>query len=328
VKASGMDVALFEAASARGKTDSSGDYRFDLKLPGYFAGRPLDQGAARVLVEATVKDSAGHSESRGEPITVSESPLILTAVPEGGALIPNLENQVFVLASYADGKPARADLTVAANGNSEQSVATDEGGVAVIRLAAGSHPGSLRVDATDREGNHVRTSVALQTRGGAEQILLRTERAVYRAGDRIALKVFATKQRGAVYLDVVKDRQTVLTRDVDLVNGQAEFTLVATPEMAGTLDLNAYLFGGDARPVADHRLVFVQPADELKIEASTDRPAYRPGEEARIRFRVTNSRGEGVQAALGLQVVDEAVFALRRSSPGSRRCSSIWRRRS
>jgi hypothetical protein len=76
VKASGMDVALFEAASAQGKTDRDGAYRFDLALPKYFAGRPLDAGAARVLVSATVKDSAGHAETRGEPITVSESPLI------------------------------------------------------------------------------------------------------------------------------------------------------------------------------------------------------------------------------------------------------------
>jgi len=30
---------------------------------------------------------------------------------------------------------------------------------------------------------------------------------------------------------------------VDLVNGQAELTLTATPELAGTLDLNAYMFG-------------------------------------------------------------------------------------
>src|SRR5206468_8111079 len=43
---------------------------------------------------------------------------------------------------------------------------------------------------------------------------------------------------------------------------------------------------------------------------------YKPGDEARIRFRVTNARGEGVQAALGLQVVDEAVFALAEKQPG------------
>ncbi len=41
-------------------------------------------------------------------------------------------------------------------------------------------------------------------RAGGEQILLRTERAVYRAGERIALKVFSTKKRGTAYIDVVK----------------------------------------------------------------------------------------------------------------------------
>ena len=45
-------------------------------------------------------------------------------------------------------------------------------------------------------------------------------------------------------------------------------------------------------------------------------PIYKPGDDARIRFRVTNSQGEGVQAALGLQVVDEAVFALAEKQPG------------
>ena len=47
-------------------------------------------------------------------------------------------------------------------------------------------------------------------------------------------------------MDVVKEGQTMLTRDLDIVNGQAELALTATPEMAGTLDFNAYLFGRDA----------------------------------------------------------------------------------
>jgi hypothetical protein len=122
---------------------------------------------------------------------------------------------------------------------------------------------------------------------------------VYRAGDRIQLKLFSTKERGAAYLDIVKDGQTVLTRDLDLVNGQADLTLTATPDLAGTLDVNAYIFSRDARPVADHRLVFVQPADELKIEAAADLPTSP----ATMRASVSASppRGEGVQAALGLQ---------------------------
>jgi uncharacterized protein YfaS (alpha-2-macroglobulin family) len=316
VKASGMDVAVYEVGTVRGATDGEGAYRFDLLLPRYMAGRTLNQGAARVLVEATVKDSAGHSETRGEPVTVSESPLVITAVPEGGTLIPGIENQVFVLTSYADGKPAKTELRVRAEGNREQSVATDDGGVALVRLAAASTPTMLAIDAKDQEGNSASSSVPLELRQGAEQILLRTERAVYRAGDRIELRIFSTRKRGAVYVDAVKDGQTVLTRDLDMKNGQAELSLTATPDLAGTVDFDAYLFGRDARPVADHRLVFVQPAGELKIEASANAAVYKPGDDARIQFRVTNERGEGVQAALGLQVVDEAVFALAEKQPG------------
>ncbi len=86
--------------------------------------------------------------------------------------------------------------------------------------------------------------------------------------------------------------------------------------MAGTVDFSAYLFGRDAQPVGDHRLLFVQPADELTIVTVADTQVYKPGADARIRFRVTNGHGEGVPAALGLQVVDEAVFALAEKQPG------------
>src|SRR5262249_2514121 len=78
IKATAVDVAQFEVGKAQGKTDAEGAYHFDIQLPRYFAGKPLSQGAARVLFEATVKDSAGHSESRGEPVTVSEHPFLIT----------------------------------------------------------------------------------------------------------------------------------------------------------------------------------------------------------------------------------------------------------
>jgi len=328
VKASSMDVAVFEAASSTGKTDSDGAFHFDLKLPTYFAGRPLNQGSARALIEATVTDSAAHAETRGEPITISESPLLITAVPEGGTLIPNIENEVFILASYPDGSPASAALTVHLPGRldhtpiggeqpeSDRQLSTDASGVAVLRINPRSGIESLRIDADDHRGNRTHSTVPLQTREGSDQILLHTNRAIFKAGDRIQLKVLSTRAHGAAYVDIVKNGQTILTRDLDLHDGQAELTLNTTPEMAGTLDIDAYIFGRDAQPVADHRLVFVQPAEELKVETTADSAVYRPGSEARVRFHVTNSRGEGVQAALGLQVVDEAVFALAEKKPG------------
>ena len=106
--------------------------------PTTLPGRPLSQGAARALVEATVKDSAAHAETRGEPITISQSSLLITAVPEGGSLIPHLENQVFLLTSYPDGTPASTALSVHLPNGSNQQISTDSGGVGVIRIDPGS----------------------------------------------------------------------------------------------------------------------------------------------------------------------------------------------
>jgi hypothetical protein len=315
VKASGVDVALFDASSVQGKTNHNGEYRFDLRLANYFVGRPLEHGLAKVLVEASVRDSAEHTETRGEPITVSESPLVITAVPEGGTLVPNLENQLFILTSYPDGTPAKADLKVSFAG-SDQQAKTDEGGVGIVSVKGDANPHNVAIKATDKDGNVAATTITLQNRSGEDQILLRTKKAVYRSGGRVHLSVLSTKERGTAYIDIVKDGQTIFTRDVEIDHGHAELSIAATPELAGVVDLSAYLFGRDAQPVGDHRLVFVEPADELKIQTVADAVTYKPGDDARVRFRVTNAHGEGVSAALGLQVVDEAVFALAAKQPG------------
>jgi uncharacterized protein YfaS (alpha-2-macroglobulin family) len=316
VKAEGIDVTTFNAGSNEGKTDHTGTYHFDFQLPGYLAGRPLEKGAAKMLVEATVKDTAGHSESRGEPITVSESAFLLTAIPEGGTLVPNLENQVFLLAAYPDGTPVDASLRVRSKSADEQKVTTDSGGLAVVTLKKPQKNEVLQIDGIDQEGEKVSATVPLQTRTGDEQVLLQADKAIFRVGDLIRFRMLTTKKHGTVYLDVVKDGQTVLTRDLDLADGEAELTMGASAELAGTVDVSAYMFGVNAQPVADHRLIFVQPPDELKVETVADRAEYKPGDDPHLQFRVTNKSGEGVRAALGLQIVDEAVFALAEKKPG------------
>ena len=315
VRAAGMDVERFETGTSQGPTDHDGAFAFDIRLPDYFAGNPSNHGATEVLVEATVKDATGHSEGRVEPLTVSGSPLLVTAIPESGSLMPNLENQVFVLVSYPDGTPAEADIRVQIPGSATQSATTDRGGIAIVAVrCVGST--TVRIDAKDHEGNHTSVRVPLESSSGPDQVLLRTERAVYRAGERIRLAVFSNGQGGSAYVDAVKDGQTIGTYDVGIVNGRAELDFAATPDMTGTVGFNAYLFGRAGHTIADHKLVFVQPADELRIQAELDQAVYKPGGEARIGFRVTNSKGEGVQAALGLEIVDQAVFALTQKQPG------------
>ncbi len=212
---------------------------------------------------------------------------------------------------------AQVDAAVRVNGGGQQHVATDRSGVAVIRVIPAKHGDTtLRIDADDRHGSNATNTVSLQSRDGEDQVLLRTECAIYKPGERFKVSVLTTLPHGTAYVDLIKDGQTILTRDVDIQNGRADLKLEVTPQMAGTLSVHAYLFSRDAQTLQDQRIIFVQPADELSIQATADAASYLPGSEARVHFHVTDARGEGVQAALGLEVVDEAVFALAEKQPG------------
>src|SRR5258706_6278020 len=213
-------------------------------------GSPLvSEWPALSFTVASTRTRAEHSETRGEPITVSESAFLITAIPEGGTLIPGLENQVFLLASYPDGSPVDADLRVRSNVESEQSVRTDEGGVAVINLRTPQGGETLQIEGKDNEGETVSAKVPLQLRAGDDQVLLRSDRAVYRSGDAIHLKVLTTMKHGTAYVVIVKEGQTILPLGLEINDGKAELTLAAGPEMAGTEDVNAYIFGRNAQPV-------------------------------------------------------------------------------
>ncbi len=88
------------------------------------------------------------------------------------------------------------------------------------------------------------------------------------------------------------------------------------PTLAGTVQINAYLIGENGEMMRDRRLVIVDPADDLKVSIRNDAETYLPGGEAQVSFRVTNASGRGVVSALGVMVVDEAVFALQEMQPG------------
>jgi len=140
-------------------------------------------------------------------------------------------------------------------------------------------------------------------------------RAVYKPGDRMEIKVLSTRQRGAAYIDLVRDGQTILTRDVDLENGHAQLSLTVTPEMCGTL---TWTHTSSAKTRGRHgpAIGICATRRRTSCEAKADAESYLPGSEARIHFRVTDQHGQGVSAALGLEVVDQAVFALAEKQPG------------
>lgn len=237
--------------------------------------------------------------------------------------------------------------------NSPADLVTDELGIAVVRVTAtpltepaaapaprrggrfgpmGIMPGrpgpasdqgtplALTAEAAADDGTSVTQPLTVTAGGGSADsaLLLRTDRVLAQVGDTITATAYSNATRGTIYFDLVKDRQTMLTAAADLKDGQATTPLTLTPELSGTVWLSAYriLPGGDI--VRATRPLFVNPANDLHIALHSDHDTYRPGPDnvAQVHFAVTDAKGQPVAAALGINVVDESLFAIQEMQPG------------
>jgi hypothetical protein len=346
VKASTFDVAFKEFATFKGKTDKRGHVKFEVKLPDYFVGLPLTKGNAVVRLEAKVTDTAEHTESVSRMVPVSDRPIRVSLIPEAGRLVPGLENTLFVAALYPDGSPASCSVDVwlgqKAQGKPIASLKTNQAGLAEMKLtpkpeqfrtgAWGQHniemlggtqqrwmPSNLfdlTAEARDTRGNKALSVAQLTSEPLGDNVLLRLDRAIYKGGDRLKVDVRSSAGMPTAYVDVIKSGQVMLTRWLDVRDGQARTSIDLPANLFGTLEVHAYQVLGSGEIVRDSRVVYVSPADELKVKVSADRDTYLPGRTATLRFEVSDRSGKPTPSALGVLIVDEAVYALQEMQPG------------
>ncbi|KPK77807.1 MAG: hypothetical protein AMJ79_02095, partial [Phycisphaerae bacterium SM23_30] len=320
IRCSRFDVAYDEFQVIQGQTDENGHYRFEIQLPEHFTGQPQQAGKASANFAVKIVDTVNHAESITHNVAVTDSPIIIAAVPESAGLIPKLTNKIYLVTTYADGSPAPCRLTWI-NSPSQKSIIanTDQAGFGEITLVPQTDASiTLSLIARDARGHTGRARVELNINSNMadESVMVRTDKSLYRLGDQVMISVFSTRKTGRVFVDLIKDRQTILTRTLELSDGKAWDTLSLDAASCGTVQVNAYLFGPDGTAAFDRRIIIVDPADDLNISITPDRQTYLPGSETQLSFNVTDKRGKGVAAALGVMVVDEALFALQQMQPG------------
>lgn len=355
VKASTFDYQFKEFDKRELKTDANGKVDFEVKLPDYFVGQPLDKGNALVKIDVSVKDTAEHTESITKTYPVAKDPIIITVIPEGGKIVPDVENIIYVLTSAPDGTPIQTIVTFKAD-KIEQKSKTNSVGFTSFKLKLpkdsfiqkcgqkhtcesynikdcdidpipeGCHLYEshkhlnkvLKVDITakDAGGNETKESQNLFTRLGKDNILLRLNKAIYKGKDTIVMDIFGTFDKGAVFIDIVKKGQTMLTTSCELKKGYAQYYLDPSSDIYGSIEIHAYKVMIDGNIVRDSKVAYVHPPQDLNISITKDKKVYLPGEDALIRFQVRDTDGKGVQSALGLVIVDESVYALQDMQPG------------
>jgi len=303
-------------ATASGKTDAEGRFHFAIPLKTHFVGQELKKGDAFISLEATVTDAADHSEKKTLDRTVTTAPIRVEVFPESGRLVQGVENILYIVTAYPDGRPAKTHLRL---GATRQETDTSDVGIAKVKITPTAPSLQLTITAEDKSGQRIRVTRDLRVGTPDESILVRTDRAVYRTGETVQVTLLSADRTGRVFLDVVKDRRTSLVKTIDVRDGVGTLALDLPPDLFGTLELHAYRIMQDGNIVGDARVIQVNRADDLRIKASLDKETYRPAEKALLDFVVTRADGTPTQAALSLAGVDEAVFALQEARPGLER---------
>jgi uncharacterized protein YfaS (alpha-2-macroglobulin family) len=285
----GREVELPPAVG--GKLDAEGRAELTLRAP--------VSGDARVAFEVTVKDAAGEERVAVVERVIAAQPIRIDVVRESRAQVDGVTGELFVLTSYPDGAPAQTSVRI---GN--VSAKTSASGVARLTVASA---GSITVEAEDADGRRATRAVSLQYQGSP--LLVRPERAVYRAGETLRAELIVS-QPGPVFVDLVQDGRSISLHTVETAGGRGQLAVDLPAELSGTLTLSAYRVARGGTVWGDARLVQVLAPSDLSVKAELERARYRPGETARVAFTVTRPDGSPVPAALSLSAVDEAVYAL------------------
>lgn len=326
IKLSTFDIGWNDFAELKGTTNNNGTYKFSQLLPTHFAGVPLEKGNALLKVDVAVIDKAEHQEKVSQTFPVAKEAIKVTILPESGSPVANVPNIFYVLTNYPDGSPAPARFS-ASGPSFYYPGRTDKLGIGQFTIVPRTGTLSLQVRAEDAQGNRgvIKQKLNYETRN--ESVLLRTDKAVADVGEDLTLTILTSAAkvfgpRSTVFIDAIKDQQTVLTKSVDLQQGRARLTLPLDGTLAGTLVLHAYLITPAGQIVRDTNIVYVNPAKDLNVnvEVSDGEPTnegiLRPGDTAQLKFSVTDTKDDPVLASLGVTIVDESVFTLQEMQPG------------
>ena len=320
ITASTLDVGETVFQQVTGKTDADGKFDFQVEIPTVLVGLPLEQGKAIVQLAFVVTDTAEQVVEKSVAVVVSAQPIAVTAVPEASDIVPGTDNVLQVFVADPLGAPiADAAIEVTAEGvEGTVKATTDAFGYAAVVLSVTGDPGegATTVKAKAPTGEEATETYSFGKQSGIDHVLVRTDKAIYDAGETANITMLTTGPSMHVYVDWLNEGQVVDMRTVEAKDGMASFDMDLDASLLGDNRIEAYIVDKQGNIVRASRSIFVRDAKALSVALSTDKPIYKPGEPAELTFSVTKEDGAPTVAALGVQIVDQAVFALIDAKPG------------
>jgi hypothetical protein len=209
-----------------------------------------------------------------------------------------------------------------------EGVATTDGDGKAVFSFTPPKGGVYKVIATgrDKRGNQITTSTFLWVAGpgyvpwrqqNSNRIDLKIDRTNFKVGDTASILI-ASPFQGATKALVTVERGHILTSEViDMPTNSTVYKLPITADMAPNAFVSVTVIKGvdDTNPVAAFRMGavgFGVDIERLKlnITVTPDRPQAGPRETVNYTLKVTDYKGDPVQAEVGVGLTDLAVLSL------------------
>ena len=272
--------------------------------------------------------SSRRTEERTFDLRVTKQPIHVYVV-QAGLLAGTREANFYVSTSYADGSPASCNVSIGTPDTTSpdgfnrpaqplRSVRTNRYGVAKVfgfklpPAAANDIETPLVFRATDDKGaGGIHTEDFYSY--GSPSLLVATDKALYRPGDPIEVKLVSDQPDAFVEVEAIDDLRFIASQVVHLRHGHASLTFPPNDRFEGPITISAYELGlhpsgqWDESAAQGSWTVLFPHDTSLNLDLHTSKAEYRPGEEARIDFHVSSPDGDTQKSALGVVVVDKAV---------------------
>jgi hypothetical protein len=250
-------------------------------------------------------EDGGVVETASKSIPILVSKVNLQAYPEGGDLVPDVENRVYFEAIAPNGRPA--DVTVELLDSKNKSllkVKTEHEGRGIFMFTPQK---GVTYTLQVVEPWNVKTKIAMPKPEGL--IGLRSIKDKFKRGEPIIMEVTALtscKVRISRFQTILDEKEL----DVKLLKGTPGWLplgLSVPDEITGVLRVT--VFDSEGTPRAE-RLIYREPSEKIKIEIEPDREGYVPGDKVKLKIKTFDQTGKPVPGFVGITVTDDAVLEM------------------
>jgi len=280
--------------------NSTGDAQFTVAAPSTPDGR-----AAPLDISVEVTDSAGGVSTGTRQVNVVPLGAVVTtwwAQPAGNV---GGRNTLYALLTDAAGTPVAGSVRLQGYNNAgTETRVVDAHGLAAFELTGLTSGSYLNVEGL---AGGASSYGYINAPSGSAGLGVETLEGVVDEGGALTISVSSARAApGAATVDVYAGGSLSQSLTVTLgANGAG--TAVLSPVPGGLLRLVAREHGTGS---VGEGAAYARMDRTLRVGITAAAASYRPRDTAQVRVAVTNKAGAGVASAVGLTVVDEAVYAL------------------